>query len=272
MDNGERLRLHDITSITDTLYSTLCTPQDLHCEGAKERPTLRIFVSEYLARPVVLLVTEPIIFATTVMIAVTYATIYLLPEGLSEVYTAFGFTTRQSSLVNLAITIGAVLSVLSRFIDRHISRKQQRANETMTPEDKLVGFYIAAPLLAIATWWWSWTIPPHFATSSISAFASMPALIFVGYATTEFDYVLSGYITDTYCEFSASANAPLGLVRSVLSGVFPLFGRQMFVNLGNNLAGTALAIVATAFCGIAVAFWKYGKGLREKSRLASELG
>jgi hypothetical protein len=259
--------------VTDSIVSSLCTPQDLHCEGAQERPTIRIFLSEYLARPISLLFTEPIIFATTVMIAVTYATVYLLPEGITEAYMPLGLNDRQSSLVNLTISIGAVLSILPRAIDRHVSRKRQRqhVDEAMIPESKLIGFYLAAPALAVATWWWSWTLPPHFGASSISPFASMPALIFVGYATTEFDYVLSGYITDSYGEFASSANAPLGFVRSVLSGVFPLFGQQMFVNLGSDIAGTTLAVIATAFCGIAVLFWKYGKILREKSRLASEL-
>lgn len=202
------------------------------------------------------------------MISVSYATIYLLPEGISQAYTPFGFTERRSSLPNLAFTIGAAISMLSRLIDYNIARRQLKSNVPLSPESKLVGFYIAAPLLAIATWWWAWTLPPHFSPSSISPFASMPALIFVGYAATEFDYVLSGYITDTYGAFASSATAPLGFVRASLSGVFPLFGRQMFVNLDNNIAGTVLAVIATAFVGIAVLFWKFGKRLREKSRFS----
>lgn len=205
------------------------------------------------------------------MISVSYATIYLLPEGISEVYTPFGFTARQSSLPNLAFTIGALLSLLSRFIDIHIANRQQNDNIPLSPEAKLIGFYIAAPLLAVSAWWWAWTVPPYLPANRTSPFASMPALIFIGYAATEFDYVLSGYITDTYGGFASSANAPLGFVRAALSGVFPLFGQQMFVNLGNNIAGTALAVVATGFCGVAVLFWKYGKTLRQKSRYASEL-
>jgi len=68
--------------------------------------------------------------------------------------------------------------------------------------------------------------------------------------------------------YAASANAPLAFLRGLLSGSFPIFGRQMFSDLGSNTAGSILAGIATIFCFIAFWFWKRGASVRERSEYA----
>lgn len=234
----------------------------------EENPTsLETFVSECLTRPARLFVTEPIVTSVSLVCSIVYATIYLFAEAINVVYTdGFGYDPRNSSLVNLAFTIGPVFSLLPRFYDMHISNRQRKRSAPATPEDKLFGFYLAAPLLAVASWYFAWTVPP--AVTTVSPFVSMSALIVVGFAASEFDYVLSGYLTDTYGSWAASANAPLQIMRALLSGVLPLFGTAMFKNVGNNGAASILAGIATAYCLVALCFWKYGKRIREHSKFA----
>lgn len=93
-------------------------------------------------------------------------------------------------------------------------------------------------------------------------------VVLVGFSVVEFDNVLSGYLCDTYATYAASANAPMAFLRAVLSGVFPLFGRQLFQVIGSNNALFVLAGIATAYCGIAVLFGLYGKRIRERSPIA----
>jgi hypothetical protein len=131
------------------------------------------------------------------------------------------------------------------------------------PEDKLRGFFIAAPVYAIGLWWFAWTIPPK--VYNVSPFISMAALIPIAFATNEFDHVLSSYLTDAYGPIAGSANAPLAFLRAILSAVFPLFGGDMFQSFGSNHAGSLLAGFATLYCGVAVAFWWKGEQYREKS-------
>lgn len=100
---------------------------------------------------------------------------------------------------------------------------------------------------------------------------SLPSLIFVGFAANEFDHVLSGYLTDSYTAIAASAVAPLGFLRAFLSAVYPLFGARMFHGLGNNVAGSILAALATVYCIAPVVLWKYGKRIRARSRFASKM-
>ena len=96
----------------------------------------------------------------------------------------------------------------------------------------------------------------------------MSALIIVGFAASEFDYVLSGYLTDTYGSWAASANAPLQIMRALISGALPLFGTAMFENVGNNGAASIIAGIATGYCVVAFGFWKFGRRIRGRSRFA----
>lgn len=230
-------------------------------------PSLKNFVSESLTRPARLFFTEPIVTSVSLVCSIVYAKIYLFTEAIHVVYTdGFGYAPRQSSLINLTFTIGSFLSLLPRFYDISISNRQRNRNAPVAPEDKLFGFYLAAPLLAVASWYFAWTIPS--AVTTVSPFVSMSALVIVGFAASEFDYVLSGYLTDSYGSWAASANAPLAIMRAVLSGVMPLFGTAMFKNVGNNGAASILAGIATAYCFVAFGFWKFGRRIRERSKFA----
>jgi len=224
-------------------------------------------VSECLTRPAQLFFTEPIVTFVSLVCSIVYATVYLFTEAINVVYTdGFGYAARQSSLINLTFTIGSIFSLLPRFYDINISNRQRKRNTPAAPEDKLFGFYLAAPLLAVASWYFAWTIPS--AVTNVSPFVSMSALVIVGFAASEFDYVLSGYLTDTYGSWAASANAPLAIMRALLSGALPLFGTAMFKNVRNNGAASILAGIATAYCIVAFGFWKFGRRIREHSKFA----
>jgi hypothetical protein len=63
---------------------------------------------------------------------------------------AFDFTSRQCSLVNLAIPVGVLFTFLPRLYDISVSNHCRRNNIVAQPEDKIFGFLVAAPILAIA--------------------------------------------------------------------------------------------------------------------------
>ena len=83
---------------------------------------------------------------------------------------------------------------------------------------------------------------------------------------------MQGYLTDSYTDYAASANAPLACIRGILSAVFPIFGEQMFEILGSNVSGSILAAVATVYCLVALWFWRNGARARERSRFAVTFG
>lgn len=194
--------------------------------------------------------------------ALAFALIYLFTEVLPIVYGFYGFSTQQTSLAFIAIGFGFLCSIFTRIYDHKLAANH---GNSLSPEEKLTGFAIAAPAFALGLWWFAWTIPPAVHAPWI---VSMLALIPVGFAVNEFDCVLVGYLTDAYTTFASSAFASLSLLRSVLSAAFPLFARQMYTNLGTNYATTTLAAIATVTCVSPLILIRYGQRIRQASKFA----
>ena len=228
-------------------------------------PNLHTFARESLFRPAQLFFQEPIIFTISMMISVAMSLIYIFTQALQPIYQSMGFAETDASLIFIAIGVGTVLSVFTRLLDGYILDYFRHQGHPIKPEYKLVGLGLGGPFLAIGLWWFAWTIPPNVQSPWI---VPTIALVLVGYALTEMDTVLYGYISDSYLSYSASATAAVALMRALLSGVFPLFTTQMFNGLGNNIAMSVLAAVATAFCIVPPVFIFYGERIRQASKFA----
>lgn len=229
-------------------------------------PDVRAFVRLALGRPARLLFTEPIIFMVAVISAVAAAIIYLFTVSLPAVYEDLGFSTEAASLPFLAIGLGIILSVFTRFLDDRIVARIKRQGRVLAPEDKLLGFSLGAPALAIGLWWFAWTIPPR--VPDLPWIVPTLALVFIGYALNEFDTVLVGYVADSYLSYSASGFAAVALLRSILSATFPLFAPRMFEQLSANVAMSVIAALGTVFCVVPKLFNKYGERIRARSQFA----
>ncbi|KAK2022510.1 fluconazole resistance protein 1 [Colletotrichum zoysiae] len=215
-----------------------------------------------LLRPLRLLVTEPIVFLVSVVTAVSFGLIYLFTDVLPLIYLDPAFSASPTNASFLTIGLGTLLSVCTRGYDIYILARRSAQNLPVTPENKLGGFVLGSPLLAISLWWFAWTIPPfivlHWAIPTA-------ALILTGYALNELNYVLAGYLTDCYQQYAASSVGAMAITRSLFSATFPLFGTALFRSLGYNVASTVLAIVATVLCIVPPLLLRYGVMLREKS-------
>ncbi|KFY48860.1 hypothetical protein V495_00970 [Pseudogymnoascus sp. VKM F-4514 (FW-929)] len=234
--------------------------------SADVAPSLATFSKIALIRPLRLFFTEPIVFCVSIIASISWGLIYLFAESLPSVYASLGFTGPSTSLAFIPLLLGIPLSILFRIQDQRALRHREQANLALNPEQKLTGFVIAAPALAIGLWIFAWTIPP--AVPHLHWAVSMIGLVLVGFATNEFACTLSGYLADSYTIYASSAFAALAFLRAVLAGIFPLFAPRMYSAMGQNQASTVLAAVATCFCGVAVLFMKYGKAVRQKSKFA----
>lgn len=101
-------------------------------------PSFKVFTQTTLIRPVELFFREPVVFAVTFMIATSYATIYLLTECLTLVYSGFGFDDDKTSLVFLAIGVGLIFTLPVRILDLRIADKRIRSDRTLV--------YISRPI------------------------------------------------------------------------------------------------------------------------------
>ncbi|KAK2049991.1 major facilitator superfamily transporter [Colletotrichum somersetense] len=215
-----------------------------------------------IIRPLRFLFTEPIVFLVAFISAIAFGLIYLFTEVLPVVYVSMGLDGGWKNTPFLALGIGIVASGLTRIYDARALASRSAKGLPITPESKLAGFVIGAPLLAGGLWCFAWTIPPsvlvHWAAPTV-------ALVPIGYAVNEYDYVLGGYLTDCYQTYTASAFAALGLTRALLCATFPLIGSVLFHSVDPNKATSIFAALATLLCLVPPLLLRYGRWLRARS-------
>lgn len=241
----------------------------LFTEDSAAALSFRTFCHTSLLLPMQLFFTEPIVALTSIMAASVYAIIYIFPEALPHVYHDFGFDKTQISLVNLALICGIPFTFGSRLIDVRLAKRRERQGVPHEPEDKITGFILAAPCLAISFFVFAASVPPL--QTHITPWISVACLAGIGFSTVEFDNVLSGYLTDSYSSWAASANAPMSFLRATLSAIFPLFADDVYTKLGASNATFVLAGIATLYCVAALWFARCGKAYREKSKFATSI-
>lgn len=247
--------------LTDTVPGTP-TRQKLAHDGLKE---VQSFIVPTLARPAHFFVTEPIVFMATCLDSTVCGLAYLLTEALPTIHAGMGLTDQQASFSLLVLASGMLLGIPLYVYEQHVAVKKVKQRQ-FVPEDRLFGFNIACPALAVALWWFAWTIPPAFQQTSV---ASIVPLAMIGFCTNAFFVALSGYLTDSYTLYAASANAPVAVFRGILSAASPIIGYKIFGgHLNANTAASILASIATVFCATPLLLAKFGKRLRVASNFA----
>lgn len=88
-------------------------------------------------------------------------------------------------------------------------------------------------------------------------------LIFVAYLN---------YLTDSYLVYAASALAANTVCRSAGGAAAPLFTQYMFDALGVGGGGSLIGGVAVLLAPIPFIFYKYGEGIRKRSKFAPTPG
>ena len=230
---------------------------DLNLRTAPRAPRLSVF------QPLTSIFTNPTIFLSSITNAFSTALLYLFAVAFPLIYAHYSWNRQKTTLIFLFIALGLLVSTLTRFHDRHVTRKHRLTNRRLAPENGLIGLAIGAPVLAVGLWWFAWTIPSAH-VKAVAWPASAVSLILLGYGINEFSTVLPRYLIESQQSPTAAASAFAAtlFVRALLCAVFPLFTRQLFENLGNNTAGSVLAAIATAFCILPFLLIRFGATLR----------
>lgn len=218
-------------------------------------------------KPVTLFVTKPIILLSSLTNAFSTALLYLFAVAFPLIYAHYAWSRQKTTLIFLFIALGLFLSTITRFHDRHCTRKYHLANRRLAPEKSLFGLAIGAPMLAVGLWWFAWTIPGAHA-KDVAWPASAVSLILLGYGLNESSTVLPRYVLESHKGKTDAASAFVAtlVTRALLCAVFPLFTQPMFEQLGANSAGSVLAAIATAFCLLPFILINFGAKMRGSGR------
>ncbi|KAL4750710.1 hypothetical protein BDW72DRAFT_203714 [Aspergillus terricola var. indicus] len=215
-------------------------------------------LSTSLFRPFQMLLTEPMCLCLDLYSAILLGTLYLF-------FGAFSF-----GLTFLGIIAGMLVAAASNPIWNNIrvhlmSHDQEAAVSRAEPEHQLLPAILGSSLIPIGLFWFGWTmnstvrwIVPILGSA---VFGCGMVLVFTGVFT---------YLVDAYPQYTASALAGNGFVRCTFAAAFPLFGNQMYEKLGYQWATSVLAFLTFAMMPFPDLFFKYGKALRNRSRLAIE--
>jgi len=176
-----------------------------------------------LARPWIMLSTEPILFTLSLYSSFLWGILYLDFSAFPFVFGEIRhWTPSQVGCSFLGIGLGLILSVVCSPLINKIHTRYVIKLGGFRPEARLPHLIVLAWFIPVTMFWFGWSAnPPTHWLVSISAgvpfgFSFLP--LFLG---------TNAYLTDCYGRYSASALAAFSLMRNSFSAGFPLFAKIM---------------------------------------------
>ncbi|RWA09855.1 hypothetical protein EKO27_g5253 [Xylaria grammica] len=229
-----------------------------------EDKDIKQVITKVLTRPIRMILTETIVTATCLYLALVYAIFYISFGAFPIVFQdLYGLSPGVTGLLFLPIFGGVLIALGVFFAWEGFLRKSRERNRPWTTKEEYRRVPLAAiggPIFAVSLFWLGFSAKKdvHYAVPSLAgiAFGMGFQLIFVG---------MLNYLTDAYEIFAASANAAASSARSFLAVVLPLATTPMFAQLGINGALGLLGGLSLLLSGIPFIFLWKGERIRAGS-------
>ncbi|QPH01820.1 hypothetical protein C2857_006023 [Epichloe festucae Fl1] len=240
-------------------------------DAATPRTTIVGRLKLNLSRPWVLLFREPIVFLTTIYMAIVYGTLYMCFAAFPIVFQTpyprgWGWKPGVGGLSFVGIAVGMTVSTIGTVVDNsRYTRLAAKHGGVAPPESRLPPALLGALLLPVGLFWFAWTngTNVHWAVTIAGSgfFASGLVLVFLS---------LTNYLIDSYVVYAASVLAATSVLRSLFGAAFPLFTRNMYRDLGIHWATSIPAFLSLACLPFPFLFYKYGERIRMKCKYSAE--
>lgn len=233
-----------------------------------DRPSLgrRVLVSA--TRPIYLLFTEPVLFASTMWSAFSFGLVYLFTQSVEQVFTGvYGWTAYSTGYVQFAVVIGEVVGFMACLYQHRLFFQSAERNTECPgkpiPEARLYMsvfgsfFGITGGMFVYA-----WTSYP-----SIPWIAPAVGLGMVGFGVQVVITAVADYVTDAYAAsgYAGSAISAVAAVENITAGLLPLATQRMYSTLGFQWASSLIGFLALLLSFAPVLLiWK-GRWFRERS-------
>lgn len=220
-----------------------------------------------LVKPFSLTLTEPIVFALNMYIALIYAVLYCWLESIPLAFEdLYHFSLGTTGLCYLGICVGGIICIPPYWYYNYYYVEPRFSKDgTLRPEIRMEPAVATCICLPLCLFMFGWTanpsinfIVPIIATSffTIGAFGAFSGVL--------------NYLGDAYPADFASISAGNDFFRSCFGAAFPLFARQMFNTLGLNWGNSLLGFLTVVFIPIVTFLWLKGDRLRARSKRASQ--
>lgn len=182
-------------------------------------------------RPTKMLFTEFVVSSFTIWVSFAWGILFLFQSSIPIVFRArYGFDTFQTSLVQLALSLGAIVATLVNPIQDMLYLKSAKRNMERPgkpiPEARL---YFAVPgslFFTIGMFWYGW-----------SSFRPLPWIVpslgiaCVGFGIYNIYLAVVNYLADAYEKYAASALSAASLGRNVFGAFLPLSAQALYGDL-----------------------------------------
>ncbi|KAI9052589.1 hypothetical protein LZ554_003932 [Drepanopeziza brunnea f. sp. 'monogermtubi'] len=223
-----------------------------------------------LSRPLVLAVTEPILWFWNAYISLIYGVLYMCFLAYPIVYTDLrGWSLGMTGLGFAGIGIGTMFAICTEPLARRIVNSHPKDPETgrVYPEASISIVCVASILSPVGQLWFSWTSVPITIHWIWPILAGIP---FGAGNTLVFIYA-SNYVIGSYGIYAASALSGNSITRAMIGATLPLAGPKMFAALTPQWAGTLLGLVQVVMIPIPFVFYKWGDRIRARSPLIKQM-
>ncbi|PYH79024.1 MFS general substrate transporter [Aspergillus uvarum CBS 121591] len=238
----------------------------IHAKQDEVEIDLHELITVNFSRPFRMLFTEPIVFLVTLYMSFIYGLMYALLSAYPVVFQEIhGMNLGVGSLPFIGLMIGEFAGGAYVLMSQgSYTRKLVANGDVPVPEWRLPPAIVGGAAFTIGLFWYGWT----GWTQSIHWMAPTASGVFTGFGIYCIFLQCFNYLIDSYLQFAASVFAANTILRSAVGACFPLFAKQMFVNLGVQWAGTLLGCLAAIMVPIPLGFILYGPALRRKSKFA----
>jgi MFS family permease len=246
------------------------TGREVYAESELEKPNIATLLKLSFLRPTKMLLTEPVVTFFTLWISFAWGILFLFFSSVVQTFSAsYGFGTFQTGLVQLAITVGALIGTLINPLQdwmylRTASKNKERPGKPI-PEGRLYTSIPGSFLFTAGLFMYGWTCRPeiHWIVPAIG-------ICIVGVGIYSIYMGVVNYLTDAYEKYAASALSAASLGRNLFGAFLPLASYELFQNLGFGWAGSLLGFVGLALSLVPIVLLIKGREIRAKSPFMSE--
>lgn len=224
-----------------------------------------------VSRPFVLSFTEPVLLFWNIYISVIYAIVQLAYIAYPIIYEDIrGLSVAIGGLAFLGVFLGIALVLLSEPFLRRLVNSHSIVNpetKRLEPEGTVFVICIGAVLEPLAQFWFAFTSVP----ASVPIYWSILSGIPFGYGFGLIFIYGTNYLSNVFGMYATSATAGNLIFRSLLGAILVVTGKSMYAALTPRGAGLFLAVLEVVLMPVPFLFYKWGKKIRQKSRLIHTL-
>lgn len=241
------------------------TGREIYAESELDQPSVASLLKISFKRPTKMLLTEPVVIFFTLWISFAWGILFLFFSSVVQTFgESYNFGIFQTGLVQLAITVGALIGTLINplqdWLYLRTAKKNKERPDKPIPEGRLYTSIPGSLLFTTGLFIYGWTCRP-----SIHWIVPAIGVTIVGVGIYSIYMGVVNYLTDAYEKYAASALSAASLGRNTFGAFLPLASGQLFSTLGFGWAGSLLGFVGLALSVVPVVLLFKGREIRAKS-------